>query len=45
MITPSQITYTKLPVTKPVKIVPPKAMPMTYTNGKGQIRTIPSQTK
>ena len=45
MITPSQISYTKLPVTKPVRIVPPKAMPRTYTDGKGQIRTVASPTK
>lgn len=45
MITPNQISYTKLPATKPVKIVPPKAMPMTYTNGKGQVRTVASTTK
>ncbi len=45
MITPSQISYTKLPVTKPVKIVPPKVMPMTYTNGKGGTRTVSSSSK
>lgn len=45
MITPSQITYTKLPVTKPVKIVPPKVIPRTFSDGKGQIRTVASPTK
>ena len=45
MITPSQISYTKLPTTKPTKIVPPKIIPRTLTDGKGQVRTVASQTK
>lgn len=45
MITPSQISYTQLPVTKPVKIVPPKVIPRTFSNGKGEIRTVASPTK
>lgn len=45
MITPSQISFTQLPVTRPVKIVPPKVIPRTYTNGSGQIRTVAYPTK
>lgn len=45
MITPSQITYTKLPVTKPVRILPPKVIPRTLTNGKGGIRPVATTTK
>lgn len=39
MITPTQITYTKLPTLVPPRIVPPKAISRTYTNGKGGVRT------
>ena len=40
MITPKQISYTQIPSSSKIsKITAPKAIPRTYINGKGQIRT------
>ena len=44
MITPKQISYTSLVGIKTVRIVPPKTIPRTLTNGQGQVRTT-SETK